>query len=67
MNKPLKSPAKTKTADDLFGASEPKGKAALTFIVTSLGEDDRPVTRPVSSVAANAIPLTEEPVFIEGI
>ena len=29
MNKPLKSPAKTKAGNDLFGASEPKGKAAL--------------------------------------
>jgi len=29
MNKPLKSPAKTKVRNDLFGASEPKGKAAL--------------------------------------
>src|SRR5712664_362741 len=29
MNKPLKSPPKTKSTNDLFGASEPKGKAAL--------------------------------------
>src|ERR1700716_3978965 len=29
MTKPLKSPAKTKVADDLFGASEPKGRAPL--------------------------------------
>src|SRR6202051_3764800 len=29
MNKPLKSPPKAKSANDLFGASEPKGKAAL--------------------------------------
>src|SRR3984957_16890677 len=28
MNKPLKSPAKAKVNNDLFGASEPKGKAA---------------------------------------
>src|SRR6202140_4085093 len=29
MPKPLKSPAKNKTANDLFGDSEPKGRAAL--------------------------------------
>src|SRR5258708_34478400 len=29
MAKPLKSPAKSKATDDLFGASEPKGRAAL--------------------------------------
>src|ERR1700687_5322722 len=29
MPKPLKSPSKTKNTNDLFGASEPKGRAAL--------------------------------------
>src|ERR1700689_2161647 len=29
MSKPLKSPAKAKTTDDLFGAAEPKGRARL--------------------------------------
>src|SRR6266404_3555023 len=29
MAKPLKSPAKSKATDDLFGTSEPKGRAAL--------------------------------------
>jgi topoisomerase-4 subunit B len=29
MSKPLKSPAKAKTTDDLFGAAEPKGRAPL--------------------------------------
>src|SRR5450759_34926 len=29
MSKPLKSATKTKTANDLFGATEPKGRAAL--------------------------------------
>src|SRR6202012_2691596 len=35
MPKPLKSTAKTKSADDLFGASEPKGRAPLKVAARS--------------------------------
>src|SRR6476660_4966409 len=40
MSKPLKSSAKTKAADDLFGASESKGKAPLKFAARSGGAED---------------------------
>src|SRR5512140_2265903 len=39
MNKPLKSPAKPKDTSDLFGASEPKGKAALKVASRSSGAE----------------------------
>src|SRR6188474_2855114 len=35
MPKPLKKPAKAKSADDLFGAAEPKGRAALKVAARS--------------------------------
>src|SRR3954454_23786297 len=35
MSKPLKKPAKTKAADDLFGAAEPKGRAPLKVAARS--------------------------------
>ena len=39
MSKPLKSPAKTKAADDLFGAPEAKGKAPLKVAARSGGAE----------------------------
>jgi topoisomerase-4 subunit B len=39
MSKPLKSSAKTKAADDLFGASESKGKAPLKVAARSGGAE----------------------------
>jgi topoisomerase IV subunit B len=40
MPKPLKKLAKTKTADDLFGAPEPKGRGALKVASRNSGAED---------------------------
>ncbi len=40
MSKPLKSAAKSKSADDLFGGSEPKGRAPLKVAARSGGAED---------------------------
>src|SRR3984885_3746714 len=39
MPKPLKSPAKTKATDDLFGAAEPKGRASLKVATRTSGAE----------------------------
>src|ERR1700730_14242208 len=39
MPKPLKSPAKAKATNDLFGAAEPKGRAALKLASRSSSAD----------------------------
>jgi hypothetical protein len=45
----------------------PKGQARLTFIINRLGKNGQPIVREAEVIAAGAIPLTEEPVFIEGL
>src|ERR1700729_575591 len=60
MSKPLKSPAKAKTTDDLFGAAEPKGRAPLK--VASRGSSAEPVSPPRSTEVREALePVRRRP------
>src|ERR1700728_3047252 len=45
MPKPLKSPAKTKAPDDLFGAAEPKGRAPLKVAARAPSAEAAPPAR----------------------
>src|SRR5450432_2621955 len=47
MPKPLKSVAKSKTADDLFGSPEPKGRAPLKVASSSTGAEEAYTARDI--------------------